>query len=1087
MIMNKIEHVVLLMMENRSFDSMLGWLYEKGRPAKNVPELKPQERPYEGLQGLNLQDYENVDATGTIKVSPIRGAKGLNVPNIAPGETFAQVTTQLSMIEMTMEGVALAGGLVVGPGVGTPDQQRRNLLWFLQTYTNQGFVYFNSLKDNDLIGMGAVVAFLRATGIRDDSALKNMSVDQQLNILISELVNKTGMSGDKLKGMSRQELVQLGLEWFANFPGNQGSGTRVTPTMKGYVRDFTNLLRHHKYEKGDVERYAEQVMQSYTPDQLPVLNGLAEHYAVCDMWFSSVPSQTNPNRAFAFCGTSMGLVDNGFLEEDPRRVAIEEFVGYKIGDDRFNAKTILNALEDDGKTTWMVYRQSGYLQNNIFKAVDAIKRVVPNTTLDYLRELSSSEVVSDYTHRLFPEILKIKNADSHFAKLDAFYLAAGNGRLPNFTYIEPEWTIGESGTGRRPGGMKEQLKSVLFHQGHDYHPPGNLDAGENLVKRIYNSLISNRAAWEKTLLIITFDEPIGSFDHIPPPAAIPPWGEGKEPPFKRERDFNFDRYGGRVPAILVSPLVQKGTVFRSTTSVPFDHTSLIATILKWRRLENRIPDFGERTKQAPTFDNIVSLSTPRTDEKDVRFLRISHKVGEPVRFYDRFYLKDAMGKYITGFREDAVFPGSFFSEDPSFSEYFPIQSLSYPSEFYLQNANNRPHSGEISTGGGTEVRLIATDYGLGSYNVLGAWKDSRDCYYFNDYMEGDNSKKETWIISKADPFTIEMTTRGVLLAGQWRTEAELSGMSAEDKRNALIVMLVENSNGDVGYFQGFPRGQDNDNIDLVGKGALVVFLLRAWLRDDAALKKMGDVDQRNALIEAIIKHTGSFWPETQLKGMSNQELVQKGLEWFNSRLRFGDKVFIQNKHFAGERLAPDSWFHDYLTTNKGDAYWTVVPILDEIPGPDSINTNNPYYLKHANSGRYVTQVYKEPATWWPTLGGRDRRVKLGINLGFASLHLSDGMPLGFVSSDEDLYYSGKRCDALVAFKGNKYLYYYYRDCPRENRTWMISLRTGSGFVKSGSRVRLVNEAFGQFMAPKNGYLTTVTQYTTDCDWMLEKA
>jgi phospholipase C len=44
--------------------------------------------------------------------------------------------------------------------------------------------------------------------------------------------------------------------------------------------------------------------------------------------------------------------------------------------------------------------------------------------------------------------------------------------------------------------------------------------------------------------------------------------------------------------ILVSPLVQRGTVFRSTTKVPFDHTSLIATILKWRRLESRIADFG---------------------------------------------------------------------------------------------------------------------------------------------------------------------------------------------------------------------------------------------------------------------------------------------------------------------------------------------------------------------------------------------------------------------------------------------------------------------------------------------------------------
>ena len=73
----------------------------------------------------------------------------------------------------------------------------------------------------------------------------------------------------------------------------------------------------------------------------------------------------------------MGLVDNGFLEEDPRRVAIENYVGYKLGDDRFKAKTILNALADDGKTTWKVFRQSGLLQNNISKAVDILNKLDP--------------------------------------------------------------------------------------------------------------------------------------------------------------------------------------------------------------------------------------------------------------------------------------------------------------------------------------------------------------------------------------------------------------------------------------------------------------------------------------------------------------------------------------------------------------------------------------------------------------------------------------------------------------------------------------------------------------------------------------
>src|SRR4029077_5668577 len=216
-----------------------------------IPALKPGERTYEGLSGLRLQDYENIDATGSIKAMPTKGAHGLGLPNIAPGEKFLEVNTQL----------------------------------------------FEKEK-----------------------------------------------------------------------PGPQDK-----PTMKGYVRDFIRALKDQRLPDDQVQRFADQVMQCYLPVQLPVLNGLAEHYAVCDMWFSSVPSQTNPNRAFALCGTSMGLVDNGFLEEDPRRIRIENYVGYKLGDDRFKAKTIFNALEEDGKTTWKIFGRSALLQNKIALVVKGLE------------------------------------------------------------------------------------------------------------------------------------------------------------------------------------------------------------------------------------------------------------------------------------------------------------------------------------------------------------------------------------------------------------------------------------------------------------------------------------------------------------------------------------------------------------------------------------------------------------------------------------------------------------------------------------------------------------------------------------------
>lgn len=790
--MQQIEHVVLLMMENRSFDSLLGWLYEHGDPARHVPPLRQGERVYEGLQGLDLAAFENVDATGRIKIKPTRGAQGLNVPNLAPGENFAQVATQLyewpfemtfaPPIQMTPRGVLTAGGWRTHDAVKTmsPAQVREALAAAMADNSSQTQHYFldfpdsvpkNGLNTKDLPGKAAIVVFLRDAKIRDVAWLKANTDDNHRNTLISWLSNTFALPVGELQACANQDLVMMA--WTLSRKAS----------MKGYVRDYTNELRHLAYPEDVVARYATQVMQSFTPDQLPVINGLAEHYAVSDMWFSSVPSQTNPNRAFAMCGTSMGLVNNGFLEKDPRAPAVEDAVGYLIGDDRFESKTIFNALSE-ADSTWKVFYQSGYLPSNIFNAVQlatggsvaagiALAARAPLLALgqvilsaigakpaQYLKELSSPELVSDYTHRLFPKILDIPDADSHFANLSDFHEMARAGKLPHFSYLQPEWTIAHAGTG---GGFGTTLgiQSVLFHQGRDYHPPGNLDAAENLVRDIYASLIANRSAWEKTLFVLTFDEPVGSFDHVPPPAAIPPWGDGPSP-VKRESGFDFRRYGGRVPAILVSPWIEKGTVFRSATNVPYDHTSLIATILKWRGLAPRIPDFGSRTANAPTFDAVPSLKAARRDEKAIRFLK-SHSHGEPLSFHDRFWLKDHKGRYVAGFREHYVMPFSTVGADPNISEFFPILDASAPpakrTEFYFENAADRPDSSGIQATPDAKVRLVAAESGLGAYNVLGAWRDSTDVYYFNDYMEGDNYQRQTWTLVKEKPGPVHFGDR----------------------------------------------------------------------------------------------------------------------------------------------------------------------------------------------------------------------------------------------------------------------------------------------------------------------------------------
>jgi len=120
-------------------------------------------------------------------------------------------------------------------------------------------------------------------------------------------------------------------------------------------------------------------------------------------------------------------------------------------------------------------------------------------------------------------------------------------------------------------------------------------------------------------------------------------------------------------------------------------------------------------------------------------------------------------------------------------------------------------------------------------------------------------------------FTIQMTPRGVLLAGKFRTEAELNKSTNDGRRNTIIVELTGHTNQSGGYFQGL-----SDN-DLVGRLAMAVFLMEAGVRDRAQLQQLSDDDQRNVLIVTNEGYTDLS--VGQLQGKTNQELVQIGLEW----------------------------------------------------------------------------------------------------------------------------------------------------------------------------------------------------------------
>ncbi len=197
--------------------------------------------------------------------------------------------------------------------------------------------------------------------------------------------------------------------------------------------------------------------------------------------------------------------------------------------------------------------------------------------------------------------------------------------LPAYTFIEPRLLVNHN----------------------DMHPPVLLNpaidssvlAGEVLVNDVYEAIRSS-PMWESTLLIITFDEHGGCYDHVPPPRATPPGLATVGPPDAPPGGpFGFDRFGVRVPAIFVSPFIEEGTVIRATGAVPFDHTSLIRTILeRWilPRLRDRVAQaqatgdpaaasqaqgelaaaeraLGDRAAAAPSLEPLLSRAEARTD------------------------------------------------------------------------------------------------------------------------------------------------------------------------------------------------------------------------------------------------------------------------------------------------------------------------------------------------------------------------------------------------------------------------------------------------------------------------------------------
>jgi phospholipase C len=179
---------------------------------------------------------------------------------------------------------------------------------------------------------------------------------------------------------------------------------------------------------------------------------------------------------------------------------------------------------------------------------------------------------------------QITSADaSHFGEFPDFLNAAKNGTLPPFTFLEPSWSS----------------------TGNSQHPPYDVALGEQLIYDVYEALRGGQG-WPGTLLVITYDEHGGCYDHVPPPwGAVPPDDNAGE------FGFGFDRFGVRVPTVLVSPLIAPNTVYRAPAgATPLDHTSTLKTVeQRWD-----LPALTKRDAAAHGFGDVLTLTTPRTDD-----------------------------------------------------------------------------------------------------------------------------------------------------------------------------------------------------------------------------------------------------------------------------------------------------------------------------------------------------------------------------------------------------------------------------------------------------------------------------------------
>jgi phospholipase C len=364
-------------------------------------------------------------------------------------------------------------------------------------------------------------------------------------------------SFDNLLGdLSRSEPHVDGLTFGSGgAPTNSNPGTAATgPVVTSFPVSNTAQAKHvtqswksthEQIDGGLMDGFvrtsnATEPMGYYTPEVLPFAYSLAGNFTVANRWFSSLPGPTYPNRRFLIAGTAWGCT-----------------------------VTDLKTLADDPPPHGTIYDQLS--ENHI-------------SWCDYFTDIPTTALVPSAV---------LKHA-SHHHRIDRFFRDCQAGTLPAVSFVEPGIGVLSSlasALDALPFFIRDALKLLgAKDPGQTEEDPQDMYYGEAWAHGVVEAVLRS-PSWPRTLLIYTYDEHGGYYDHVPPPAAIPPdqiapkLSPGDPP-------GGYDVYGPRVPAVVVSPY----SIPHGATDVLHDHTSVLATIeAKWN-----LPALTNRDANAAT-------------------------------------------------------------------------------------------------------------------------------------------------------------------------------------------------------------------------------------------------------------------------------------------------------------------------------------------------------------------------------------------------------------------------------------------------------------------------------------------------------